>query len=62
MVGLVNRLVGGLEVPLRAFCWKARGVAERLALLSVSGKVKDCVVDIDYLLVVKFYILSNIPF
>ena len=41
---------------------RQKAVAERLALLSVSGKVKDCVVDIDYLLVVKFYILSNIPF
>ena len=30
MVGLVNRLVGGLEVPLRAFCWKARGGGGRL--------------------------------
>lgn len=25
MVELVDRLVGGLEAPLRAFCWKARG-------------------------------------
>ena len=30
MVGLVNRLVGGLEVPLGAFCWKARGGGGRL--------------------------------
>ena len=25
IVGLVNGSVGGLKVPLRAFCWKARG-------------------------------------
>ena len=30
MVGLVNSLLGGLEVPLRAFCWKARGGGGRL--------------------------------
>jgi hypothetical protein len=30
MVGLVNRLVGGLEVPLRAFWRKARGGGGRL--------------------------------
>ena len=28
--GLVNGLVGGLEVPLGAFCWKARGGGGRL--------------------------------
>ena len=30
MGGLVNGLVGGLEVPLGAFCWKARGGGGRL--------------------------------
>jgi len=30
MVGLVNRLVGGLEVPLRALWGKARGGGGRL--------------------------------
>jgi hypothetical protein len=30
MVGLVDRLVGGLEVPLRAFCCKAKGGGGRL--------------------------------
>jgi len=30
MVGLVDRLVGGLEVPLRAFCCKSTGGGGRL--------------------------------
>ena len=30
MVGLVNRLSGVLEVPLEAFCCKARGGGSRL--------------------------------
>ena len=30
MVELVNRLLGRLKVPLRAFCWKARGGGGRL--------------------------------
>jgi len=30
MVELVNRLLGVLEVPLRAFCCKARGGGGRL--------------------------------
>ena len=30
MVGLVNRLLGSLKVPCRAFCWKARGGGARL--------------------------------
>ena len=30
MVELVNRLLGRSKVPLRAFCWKARGGGGRL--------------------------------
>ena len=30
MVKLVNRLLGRLEVPLKAFYWKARGGGGRL--------------------------------
>ena len=30
MAGLVDRVSGGLEVTLRAFCWKARGGGGRL--------------------------------
>ena len=30
MVELVNMLLGRLKVPLRAFCWKARGGGGRL--------------------------------
>jgi len=37
MVVLVNRLVGGLEVPLRAFCWKARGGGGRLRHATMVG-------------------------
>jgi len=38
MVGLVNGLLGGLEVPLRAFCWKARGGGGRLRHATEIGK------------------------
>jgi len=37
MVVLVNMLVGGLEVPLRAFCWKARGGGGRLRHATMVG-------------------------
>ena len=38
MVKLVNRLLGRLEVPLRAFCWKARGGGGRLRHATEIGK------------------------
>jgi len=44
MVELVGRLLGRLKVPLRAFCWKARGGGGTLSSLSYrsifSSKVK----------------------
>jgi len=41
MVGLVDRLVGGLEVPLRAFCWKARGGGGRLRHAAERGEREE---------------------
>jgi hypothetical protein len=38
MVGLVNGPVGGLKVPLRAFCCKARGGGGRLRQATETGK------------------------
>jgi len=38
MVELVNRLLGRLKVPLRAFCWKARGGGGRLRHATEIGK------------------------
>jgi len=40
MVGLFNRLVGGLEVPLGAFCWKARGGGGRLRHAPPGQRIK----------------------
>ena len=58
MVGLVNRLVGGLEVPLRAFCWKARGGGGRLRQVTAREEKKLYI----YIIVNIFYILSTIPY
>ena len=38
MVELVNGLVGGLEVPLGSFYWKARGGGGRLRHATEIGK------------------------
>jgi hypothetical protein len=41
MVGLVNGPVGGLEMPLEAFCCKARGGGGRLRhATEIEGKEK----------------------
>jgi len=39
MVGMINRLLEGLEVPLRAFYWKARG-AVAVACDMPTGRMK----------------------
>ena len=41
MVGLVNRLVGGLEVPLRALWCKARGGGGRLRHATDRGEREE---------------------
>jgi hypothetical protein len=40
MVGLVNRPLGSSAVPLRAFCWKARGGSRRLPGVTEGVKEK----------------------
>lgn len=39
MVELIGRLLEGLEVPLRAFCWKGRGGGGRLRHATVAKAV-----------------------
>lgn len=42
MVGLANGVVEGLEVPLRAFCCKARGGGGRLRHALRENEEREC--------------------
>jgi len=50
MVGMINRLLGVLKVPLKAFCWKARGGGGRLRHATDTEGKKKRREDIKYMI------------